>query len=307
MKKYMLPDNAYNLYYETVLEAIEPLLIGPRVVAKADSLPPGTQQITRDELQKLRGKAKRGRKGSPVPRELGELERKTTYIPEHIHGFDVHNQDLLASKRSNTPLPQAAAMQCSRLVAESIEDMIFNGIPELNIKGIYKDAGKIFKTSTSWNTEKADPYTDIVNIVGQLNESSRYKPKMMVLGSNAYWSLFKTNNMGVSYMKMIEDAGIFPNGRNDIYMAPAPANPDSPLIIPPTDGVIGDFGNNIAERYVQNGTGKQNTNKEYPSEIDLIDFPMDKNNLWAFNVQTYQGLDIHYKDAYIKLENLTKT
>jgi uncharacterized linocin/CFP29 family protein len=304
----MLTDDAYNLYYMTVLEEIEPLLVGPRVVSRADSLPPGTQQVTRDELHKLKGKAKRGRKGSPVPRELGEMVRKTTFIPEHIHGFDIHQQDLLASKRSRTPLPQAGAQQCARLVAESIEDMIFNGIPELNIPGVYKYAGKKYpvQKGNEWNRSQSDPYSDIIKIMGMLGETSQYKPKFMVLGSEAYYSFLRVNSLGLSFLKMVEDAGVFPDGRGSIFISPAPANLDHGPIIPPDGGLIGDFGPNISERYVQNNLGDNVTDSagDYTGEISLVEFPMDKNNMISFNVQTYQGIDIHYLNAYVRLENL---
>ena len=304
----MLNENAYNIFYTAVLEAIEPVLVGPHIVAKAESLPAGVQQVTNDELQKLKGRAKRGRKGSPVPRELGELTRKTVPVVEHIHGFDVHQQDLLASKRSNTPLPTAAARQSARLVAESVEDMIFNGIPELEMQGIYKDAGNTFTSANPWNVDGGDPYKDILDMVSTLTETSQYKPRMMVLDPRAYWALAKTNDHGVSHLKMVEDAAIFPNGRKDIYISPSRANLEGAPIIPSGGGLIGDFDKNIAERYVQSPLGSGvSTDEPYKGEISLVEFPMNSNNHWSFNVQTYQGINLHYTDAFVRLENVAKT
>jgi uncharacterized linocin/CFP29 family protein len=302
----MLTENEYNLLYEAVLNELEPILVGPRVVAKSDSLPLGIQSITINELKKLKGKAKRGQKGAPIPREVAEFQRKTVSIIEHAYGFHLDDQDLLASRRSKIPLETGAARQCARIVAESIEDMIFNGIPELGIKGIYNDTNKSFDAPNPWDSKDGNPYEDVISMVSQLSENGRYRPKFMVLSPDAYYALAKTNNLGVSYLKMIEDAGFFPNGRNDIYMAPANANPIHDPIIPAGGGLIGDFGNNIAERYVQQTQANRiEGEEEHYSDIYLRDFPMNSNNLWEFNVQTYQGLGVHFNAAFLKLGKLT--
>ena len=39
----MLTDHEFNLLYDAILSEIEPKLVGPRVVARAESLPLGTQ------------------------------------------------------------------------------------------------------------------------------------------------------------------------------------------------------------------------------------------------------------------------
>jgi hypothetical protein len=303
----MLTENEFNLLYDAILSEIEPNLIGPRVIARAESLPLGTQSVTIHELKKLKGKALRGHKGEDIPREVADMQRKTVRVIEHAYGFKLHDQDLLASRRGKISLQTAAAKQCGRIVAESIEDMIFNGIPELGLEGIYSDApAESFTVTKGWDTKEGNPYDDIISMISKLGETSKYKPKFMVVAPEAYYCLARTNEFGVSYMKMVEDAGIFPNGRNDIYIAPSNANPDSDPIIPPGCGLIGDFGSSIAERYVQQTQAERISGEgEYYVDIYLKDFPMDANNMWLFNLQTYQGLGIHFKNAFLKLEKLT--
>lgn len=304
----MLTEIEFNLLLDAVLSEIEPNLVGPRIIARAPSLPLGVQSVTMHELKKLKGKALRGHKGADIPREVAEFERKAVNVIEHAYGFKLHDQDLLASRRSSIPLETTAARQCGRIVAESIEDMIFNGIPELGIEGVYRNAQTDpYTVVNGWNTREGDPYDDIISMVSRLGETSKYRPKFMVLSPEAYYSLARTNEFGVSYMKMVEDAGIFPNGRKDIYMVPSNANPESGPIIPMGCGLIGDFGSNIAERYVQQIQAERiSGDVEHYADIYLQDFPMDANNMWLFNVQTYQGLGIHFKDAFLKLENLVK-
>ena len=300
----MLTENEYNLLFDAILSEIEPKLVGPRVIARAESLPLGTRSVTVHELKKLKGKALVGHKGEAIPREIAA---KSLLILEHAYGFELHDQDLLASRRSKLPIETTAATQCGRVVAESIERMIFNGIPEVGIEGIYSSAPQTYTVTNTWDSATRDPYDDVLQMVAMLEETSPYEPKFMILSRDAYRMLSEVNKMGVSYMSMIEEAGIFPNGRKDIYKAPHPANREADPIIPPGCGLIGDFGSTVAQRFVQQIQAERlSGEEEHFADIYLRDFPMDINNRWSFNVQTYQGIGIHFKDAFLKIEGLTK-
>ena len=50
----------YNLLYDAILSGIEAKLVGSRIVARAESLPLGTQTVTIHELKKLKEKALKG-------------------------------------------------------------------------------------------------------------------------------------------------------------------------------------------------------------------------------------------------------
>jgi hypothetical protein len=304
----MLTEHEFNLYYDAILSEIEPRLVGPRVIVRAESLPRGTQSITLHELKKLKGKALMGSKGEDIPREVAEMDKKTVKVIEHAYGFELHDQDLASSRRAKIPLQTTAARQCGRVVAESIERMIFNGIPELGIEGIYTSAPQTYTVTNAWNTTNGDPHDDVLQMVSMLEGTSPYEPKFMILSRDAYRMLSKVNKMGISYMSMIEDAEIFPNGRKDIYKAPAPANREADPIIPPGCGLIGDYGSTVAQRFVQQTQAERlSGEEEHYVDIYLEDFPKNANNMWLFNVLTYQGLGIHFKDAFLKLEGLTKT
>lgn len=287
----LVTDRMISYYEMIMLEEISQNLVGTQVIAKAPTLPPGTQIVPRDEIKKLKGKAKRGKKGQPIPRETGDTDRKATIIPEIAHGFTLHRKDIQAAQNTGLNLPDASARQSSRLVLENIEDLIFNGDDALGIKGIYADAGLSFTVDDGyeWNTSQGQPYNDVVDMFGLLRSSGQYRGKKLILSPKAYMEAFKTNTMGVSYMDQI--AKLFPNGLADIFEAPATANGDS-TIIPEDGGVLCDYGNGIAERYVE-------------EEVNLQqDFAMDENNLFPFNVVTYQSLDIHFVNAFVKLGNL---
>lgn len=287
----MLIDQAYNFYNMKMLETLYNTLVGDQLIAKSENIPSGTQQVTRDELLRLKGKAKLGKKGQPIPRETGDIDRQTVLIPEIAHGFDLHRKDLQASQNAGTPLPEASVVQSTRLVAEAIEDMIFNGITELGIKGIYADAGDTFTSDNEWNTDDGEPYNDMVAAFAQLEDSGLFTGKKLVLSPMAYRTAFKTNTLGVSYMDQI--AKLMPNGMSDIIKAPLTANGGN-TIIPVDGGLLCDFGNRFAERYVE-------------EEVNLQqDFAMTKDNFYPFNIITYQSLHLHEADAYLALDGLIK-
>jgi uncharacterized linocin/CFP29 family protein len=287
----LVTDQMISYYEMVMLEEIQPNLIGTQIIAQAGTIPKGTQIVPRDELQALQGRAKLGKKGQPIPREVGEITRKATVIPEIAHGFTLHRKDLEAAQGGNVALPDTAARMSSRLVMERLEDLIFNGNATLGIKGIFADANDTFTVDNDyeWNTSQGQPYNDIVDAFGQLESSGQYTGKKLILSPKAYRAAYKTNINGISYMNQI--ANLFPGGQKDIFKAPLTADQGT-TIIPEDGGLLCDFGNGIAERYVEEDINLQQ------------DFAMDENNLFPFNVVTYQSLDIHRVEAFLKLDNL---
>jgi len=288
-----VPDSAYNYYKMKLLQKAKAALVGPLAVAKSDDIPKGSQQITRDEINALQGKAMRGKKGQPVPRETPDLTRKTTYIPEHIHGFNLHRKDIEALQLAGTVLPTAGSNASNRAVLESVEDMIFNGIDELNIKGIYADAGKSYAVTDNyeWNTTNGNPLNDVVGMMGELTEDGLYgdAEKRLILSPKAYWAAHKTMpNSSLSFISQI--ALLFKNGMNDILLAPATANGGA-TIIPEDAGVLAAFDQEVAERYVE-------------EEINLRQYAENEDQMFPFNVVTYQSIDIHDVNGFVKLDNL---
>jgi len=288
-----VPDSAYNHYKMKLLQKAKASLVGPLVVAKSDEIPKGSQQITRDEIIALKGKAMVGKKGQPVPRETPDLERKTTLIPEHIHGFALHRKDIEALQQAGNVLPTAGSNASNRAVLESVEDMIFNGISEIGIKGIYADAGKSYTVTDNyeWNTTNGNPLNDVVSMMGELTEDGLYgdAEKRLVLSPKAFWAAHKTMpNSNLTFISQI--AALFKNGMADIFQAPATANAGA-TIIPEDGGVLAAFDQEVAERYVE-------------EEINLRQYAENDNQIYPFNVVTYQSLDIHDVNAFVKLDNL---
>lgn len=288
-----LSDRAYNYYRRVILEEISPKLVGTNMVAQGENLPPGTRKVTSEELKRLRGRSKVGEPGTPIPRETGEIERATVYLPEISHGFRLHRKDLEASKNFGEPLPSLNARQSAQMVREGIEELIFLGNSTLGIKGIYADAGNTYEVEDGkeWNEDDAQIVNDVIRMFAALPAKYADMPKKMALSYNAYMMLFKVNDMNIAAIDTIEK--LFPNGRADIYVAPETiyGEDEEVTVIPEDGGVLGVFGNIVAERWVE-------------EEVNLREMPSNEDDVIPYNIVTYQTVDIHDVNAFVKLENL---
>jgi uncharacterized linocin/CFP29 family protein len=286
----MLIDQAIDHYEELMLEELVPNLVGTNCLAKAPNVPPGTQLISQDKLMQLKRKAKRGAKGSPIPRETSKIQRKMIQIPEMSFGFTLHRKDLQASQNAGTPLPDTEARMSTRKVMEALELTIFQGLEVLDIPGIYSDAGKEYTVDegSEWNTDNAKAQQDVNGAFAELEEDNIFTGKKLILASRPYRALNTANIYGISPMDQV--AKLMPNGMSDIIKAPSTISGET--IIPADGGLLCDYGNTIAERVVE-------------EEVNLQqDFAMDENNLFPFNILTYQTQRIHEFDAFCQLKNL---
>lgn len=267
-------DEIFDLYRKEILKVLNERkpIVGMNILPQAHSPPYETHVpiVTREYIVRVKNQA--------LPLAKSGMSSSSAVIFEWVMGF-----------------------------AAQVNNMIFNGSPSYDAEGIYKDAGDNFtvEKGKEWNTKDGNPYNDIISIISKLSETSRYRPKFMVLSHDAYFSLLKCNKMGVICIKMIEDAGIFPNGRKDIYRVPN-------SIISSGCGLIGDSSQNNIERYVQkpkyDGMKSISEDEGVYSGI-YIQKPeeIDENNKWNFNLRTQQGLHIKRNDAFLRLENLIKS
>jgi len=297
----MLLDDAYNFYLDRILRRLAPALVGTNIIAQhVGPLPPGTTQITQEELLALQSEAKIGRPEQPIPRETGDLRRWTVPIPEFAHGFKL-NRKVLEATQNTVDFPTAYVDASTRLIQEGLEQMIFNGLPELGIKGIYADAGAngaepySVTKGAEWDGSSSEIFNDLVNAAALLEETGVYHPMKLVLGVRAYRAMTRVNEFGLSAAKELVDASdrtFFPNGMGDVYIAPLRYKDSTPFI-PADSGLMCDFNPDVGERYIE-------------EQINLR-MPMPNGNeddIIPFNIVTFQSQVIHYPLAYLQLDNL---
>jgi len=288
-----LNDRAFNYYRRVMLEEISPNLVGTNMVAQGENPPAGMRKVTSEELKRLKGRSKVGKPGTPIPRETSEIERATIYIPEISHGFRLHRKDREASQNFGEALPGLNARQSAQMVREGIEELIFLGNDALNLKGIYSDAGDTYAVTATeeWNTTDADIVNDVIGMFAKLPAKYQQMRKVMALSYQAYMMLFKVNTMGIAAIDTVEK--LFANGRADIYVAPETIyGEDAEVTVVPEDGgVLAVFDNLIGERWVE-------------EEVNLREMPSNEDDVTPYNIVTYQTVDIHDVNAYLKLDNL---
>ena len=281
----LLQGPAYNYYDDKVMEELVGSLNGTQLIAQGENIPVGIETITKDKLKELKGEAARGRAGQPIPREMGELEPHVVYMLNIAHGFYVHEDKITASQRFGTPLPDTGARQSARLVSKDINDLIFNGDAGYKTKGML-DTTKIITVASGseWNsTSGGNPYAIINKASAILSQNGLFSMKKIGLKPTAYDAMFNlVPNTSVTHAELI--AKRLPNGLNDIIKIPIGLPAD-------TDGVVCDFGPQIAERYVIRDPTLQERATNEDGNI-------------PFNVISDQGMMIKELDAFIKLKNL---
>ena len=291
-----LPLSVVNYFDARVVRAYKAPLQATNMIAKGDPLPPGTGYITRDQIANFTGTAKRGYRVRTIPRETGERTPKTVTVQEHTYGFELHRKALQAYERQGeTALNGEDASQSGRLVAESLDDVIWNGDANASIKGIYSDAGLTpfeLEEGAEWDNTATPtgPDVTIVEAMSQLEDTQLYigMAKKMALNPKPYWQLFnRVPNTSNTYMDYIEQ--FFPNGRNDIYIS-------AQLGTGVGSGLLCYFDPLVAERNIEEDINTRVVNGGVPDKEDMI----------YFNVETYQALDIHHDDAFLPLENLVE-
>jgi hypothetical protein len=284
-----IPGSITNFYRLKTIKAYKAPLVGTLCIARGVDLLPGTRTVTGDEVQYPEGKAKRGYRVEEVPRESGEKIPKTVTVIEHTHGFSMHKKELEAYARmGESALNGTAAGNSGRLVAESLDDVIFNGDKNAQAKGIFADASLTpydVDSGKEWNTTSLAPDQNIVEAITELSGDGKYSglPMKLCLGPAAYNNLLKRiPQTQATYMDFV--AKLFPNGIKDINRV-ARLGDDK--------GLLHYFDEDIAERNVEQDI-ETYTNNPNP----------DKDNKIYWNVDTYQAIDVHKLDAFLPLTNL---
>ncbi len=88
-------------------------------------------------VSKLTGEAKRGYRIRTVPRESVDRTQDTVIVVEHAYGFAMHRKELEAYEADGTSaINTEDAIEAARVVAKSVDDIIFNGDSNHGVKGI---------------------------------------------------------------------------------------------------------------------------------------------------------------------------
>ncbi len=282
-----LPDALVNYYDAEVIREYDETVVGIDLIAKGADLPPGTGHVTRQQVSKFDGVAKRGYRVREVPRESVDRTPVTVTVVESVYGFALHRKELQAYEQNGeSALSLEEALECARIVAKDVDDIIFNGDPSAGVKGIYADAGDDFTVTTGyeWNSPtNRNPLDTIIDALTQFEASGLYDAKKakLCLSPMAYRLAWK-QAPGSGNVYMEEIAKQFST------------TPDAVLKsnrIPADGGLIAAFDKQVAERNVE-------------EEPNLIEFGLQPNSEYPFNFETYQAYHVKKTDGFLQLKNL---
>lgn len=274
-------------YLETaVLESALPALRGLDCVTVNRNIPPWVQEITRDRVLEIKQKADIISKRGDYKRVTVGKKRKTRYIFQIGLGFSINERDILSGQAGNgEPLPTLNARKISRKVAEGVDNLIFNGVPDLGMPGLATGDGIQHATCAKpWDSPMgADPYDDVLNAVIKLTEGdNEFTNQIMAIHPTLWKRAMKKDINGNRYSDQILE--LFPRGANAIVQTKALG----------TNILIGDAGPDIAVADVQ-------------EDIRTLTFPMTSNEVQDWNVRSKVGIDVHEESAFVLLGGASAT
>ncbi|BDZ68593.1 encapsulin [Methanobacterium ferruginis] len=282
-----LPDSLVNYYDSEVIREYNETLVGIDLIFKGPDLPKGKGSVTRPIVHKFKGKAKRGYRIREVPRETIDRDQVTVKVMESAYGFALHRKDLEAYETDGvSALNLEESLECARIVAKDVDDIIFNGDTNAGTKGIYKDAGDTFtvKTDYEWNNEvNRNPLDTIIDALTKFEASGIYDAKKakLCLSPMAYRLAWKqAPGSGAVYMEEIAK-----------QFSTTPDNILKSNSIDADGGLIAAFDKQVAERNVE-------------EEANLIPFELQPNSEYPFNFETYQVYHVKKTEGFLKLRNL---
>lgn len=282
-----LPDALVNYYDAEVIREFSETVVGIDLIAKGVDLPAGTGHVTRQQVSKFDGKAKRGYRVREVPRESVDRTPVTVTVVESVYGFALHRKELEAYEREGeSAVNLDEARECARVVAKDVDDIIFNGDVNAGVKGIYADAGDDFTVTSGyeWNSPtNRNPLDTIIDALTQFEASGLYDARKakLCLSPMAYRLAWKqAPGSGAVYMEEI--AKQFSTTPDQVLKSNALAA---------DTGLIAAFDKQVAERNVE-------------EEPNLIEFGLQPNSEYPFNFETYQAYHVKKVDGFLQLKNL---
>lgn len=282
-----LPNSLVTYVDSEVIRQYNEKIVGIDMIAKGPDLPAGTGHVERTEISQFEGKAKRGYRVTEVPRESVDRTPVNVTVIESVYGFELHRKEVQAYEREGTSAVNLEeAMECARIVALDVDDIIFNGDSVTNTKGIYKDAGDTFTVTTNYewdNPVNRNPLDTMIDALTQFEKSGLYDAKdaKLCLSPMAYRLAWKqAPGSGAVYMEEIAK-----------QFSTTPDNILKSNRIDADGGLIAAFDKQVAERNVE-------------EEANLLDFGLQPNSKYPFNLETYQAYQVKKTDGFLKLANL---
>ena len=194
---------------EAVVKAVQPVLVGRRVLPVKALAGVGVMTVTWDELTEM-SEALISMYGETPAEDVIIYTRKSLIVPILHKDFRIHWRDLEASRRSGTPLDTANAESAALVVAQLEDELILNGEiagkPRLSIEGLTTKTGRQTQASAGAWATSPNALTSVRNAAKLLLTAHYPPPYDLILQPSAYMdALTLIANTGISQLEKIKE------------------------------------------------------------------------------------------------------
>jgi uncharacterized linocin/CFP29 family protein len=214
-----LVEEEWRQLDEAVVRAVQPVLVGRRVLPVKQLAGVGVMTVDWDEISEM-SEANLSMYGETPAEDIVIYTRKSLIVPILSKDFRIHWRDLEASRRFRTPLDTANAEAAALAVAKLEDELILSGEiagkPRLGIEGLTTATGRQTKASVGAWATSPNAVTDITDAMELLLAANFPTPYDLLLQPSAYMSAhsFITNTSQMQIEKIRELIG------GNIYVTP---------------------------------------------------------------------------------------
>lgn len=194
----------------SVHETVEKCLVGRKFLETYGPLGVGSQCVPVDTF---------GTPSWATVDMLGEsdnairaLKREIAHIPLIYKDFWLFWRDLEASKKCETPLDISAAIGAAVAAAAREDDLIFNGLPDMNVAGLLNVDGRNTVKLSDWSVI-GNGFQDVVSAIEKLRSTGFLPPYTLVVSPRLYALLHKvyerTGKLEIEAVKEMVKGGVY--------------------------------------------------------------------------------------------------
>jgi uncharacterized linocin/CFP29 family protein len=255
-------------------------LVARRIIAPDPNVPRGAQEAKRWKYNYPDDGAQYIPKGGEYP-HITTTQTAVT-VPIHKIGLGVQfdEWDLESSRNlGQFALDKQLVQDVGRKIAEKEDSYIFNGDTAVNVTGLYGSAGNTFGCTTKWDAAGAEPYEDMNQAMGKLEEDG-FTGKYFVMNKQDFMLLRQEDAYGNVYMdKVLQNLGI--NRANILKTA----------TLTKGTGLLCDSGSNVAEL-------------KMAEELTVLP-PERHEDTITINAREKLGLDVYEVNAFCTVTNIS--
>lgn len=187
-----------------VVEVARRRLVGRRFLDLYGPLGAGVQSVHNDVFSGTE-RAALGTLGEEPVQPLRAAGRQMLTVPILYKDFSLYWRDVQTSEQFNLPLDMSSAVGAASFVADREDDMIFNGVKELGLPGLFTVQGRQVMPLGDWNKVGA-ALTSVSAAIERLVESGYYGPYCLLTSPNLHAKLARfVENTGVSELNHIRE------------------------------------------------------------------------------------------------------